>query len=56
MERGGRLPPEVQRDVNFAAAVSACARQADAAKVLLKYLAAPDAVRVMKANGLEPPG
>ena len=32
------------------------ARQADAARALLKYLASPDAARVMKANGLEPPG
>jgi len=32
------------------------AGKADAARALLKYLASPDAARVMKANGLEPPG
>ena len=36
------------------AAISTNAKQADAAKALLKYLASPDAVRLMKASGLEP--
>ena len=50
------LPPEIQNYTNFLSAVGAGARQADAARALLKYLASPDAARVMKANGLEPPG
>ncbi len=56
VELAGPLPPEIQNYTNFPAAVSTGARQADAAKALLKYLASPDAARVMKANGLEPPG
>ena len=55
-ELAGPLPPEIQNYTNFPAAVSASARQADAAKALLKYLATPDAVRVLKTHGLEPPG
>ena len=35
-------------------AMKAAARRSPGA--LLKYLASPDAARVMKANGLEPPG
>lgn len=52
-ELAGPLPPEIQNYTNFPAAVSTSARQADAAKALLKYLASPDAARVMKAHGLE---
>ena len=55
-ELAGPLPPEIQNYTNFASAISARARQADAAKALLKYLTSPDAVRVIKASGLEPPG
>jgi len=52
----GPLPSEIQNYTNFPAAISAGARQADAAKALLNYLASPDAARVMKARGLEPLG
>lgn len=52
----GPLPPEIQNYTNFAAAVSAKARQAEAADALLKYLASPDAAVVIKAHGLQPPG
>ena len=55
-ELAGPLPSEIQNYTNFAAAVGASARQADTATALLKYLASPDAARVMRANGLEPPG
>ena len=55
-ELAGPLPPEIQNYTNFVTAVGAGARQADAARALLKYLASPDAARVMRANGLEPPG
>jgi len=55
-ELAGPLPPEIQNYTNFLSAVATGARQADAARALLKYLASPDAARVMKANGLEPPG
>jgi molybdate transport system substrate-binding protein len=55
-ELAGPLPPEIQNYTNFAAAVGAAAKQADAARALLKYFASPEAARVMKANGLEPAG
>jgi molybdate transport system substrate-binding protein len=55
-ELAGKLPAEIQNYTNFPAAVSTSAKEAEAAKALLKYLASPDAVRVMKAYGLEPPG
>jgi molybdate transport system substrate-binding protein len=54
-ELAGLLPPEIQNYTNFPAAVSAGARQADAAKALLKYLASPDGAKVLKAHGLEQP-
>lgn len=55
-ELAGPLPPEIQNYTNFSSAVSAGAKQPDAAKALIKYFASPDAVRVMKTIGLEPPG
>jgi molybdate transport system substrate-binding protein len=53
-ELAGPLPAEIQNYTNFSSAVAAGARQSEPAKALLKYFASPDAVRVMKANGLEP--
>ena len=50
----GPLPSEIQNYTNFSSAVSAAAKQPAAAGALLKYFMSPDAVRVMKANGLEP--
>lgn len=50
----GPLPPEIQNYTHFLSAVSAGAKQADAGRALIKYFASPDAVRVMRANGLEP--
>ncbi len=50
----GPLPPEIQNYTNFPAAVSATAKQPEAAKALLKYFGSPEAYRIMKAQGLEP--
>jgi molybdate transport system substrate-binding protein len=50
----GPLPPPIQNYTHFSAALSAGAQQPEAARALLKFFASPDAVRVMKANGLEP--
>ena len=55
-ELAGPLPPDIQNYTNFAAAIGAAARQADAATAFLRYLGSPDAARVMRANGLEPAG
>ena len=54
-ELAGRLPAEIQNFTAFAGALGVSARQPDAARSLLRFLAAPDAVRVMRAKGLEPP-
>ena len=53
-ELAGPLPSEIQNYTNFSAAISAGAKQPGAAQELIKYFASADAVRVMKANGLEP--
>jgi len=50
----GWLPAEIQAYVMFAAAVSTAAKDAAAAKVLIRYLIAPAAAPVFKAKGLEP--
>lgn len=50
----GPLPGELQFYNTFAGAVSANARQRDAATALLKFLASPSAAPVLKANGLYP--
>jgi molybdate transport system substrate-binding protein len=54
-ELAGRLPAEIQHFTVFPAAISASAKAPDAARALLKFLASPDALRVMQAKGLEPP-
>ena len=55
-ELAGPLPAEIQHYSNFASAISAGTKQPDAARALLKYFTSPDAVRVIRASGLEPPG
>jgi molybdate transport system substrate-binding protein len=50
----GVLPKELQNYVVYTAGVSTAAKDADAAKALLKYLMTPAAILVMKAKGLEP--
>jgi len=54
VELVGILPKELQHYVVYTAGVSAAAKEADAAKALLKYLTTPAAVSVMKSKGLEP--
>jgi molybdate transport system substrate-binding protein len=54
-ELAGPLPPEVQKVTAFPAAIGNAAKEADAAKALLKFLASPEALKVIKAKGLEPP-
>jgi molybdate transport system substrate-binding protein len=53
-ELAGPLPPDIQEYTVFPGAVSAGAAQPDAAKALLKFLTSPEAVKVIKAKGLEP--
>ena len=53
-ELAGPLPPDVQTYTYFSAAVSAASKEADVAKAFIKFLAAPAALAVIKAKGMEP--
>jgi molybdate transport system substrate-binding protein len=50
----GPLPVELQNYIQFTAGVSVSAKEAEAAKTLIKLLTAPAAIAVIKAKGLEP--
>jgi molybdate transport system substrate-binding protein len=50
----GPFPPELQVYTTFTAAVGSSARDSAAARTLLKFLIAPDALPVIKAKGMEP--
>jgi molybdate transport system substrate-binding protein len=54
IELVGPLPPEIQFYTNFGGAVSATSKTADAARDLLAFLKGPSAIRVIKAQGMEP--
>ena len=54
-ELAGRLPSEIQHFSVFPAAIGASAKAPDAARALLKFLATPEAISLMRAKGLEPP-
>jgi molybdate transport system substrate-binding protein len=50
----GPLPADFQHYIGFAAAVSAHAKNPDAAKALIKYLTGPAVAPTYKAKGMEP--
>ena len=50
----GPLPGALQRMTVFSAGVHSGAKQADAAKALLKFLTAPAAAPIIRKHGLEP--
>jgi molybdate transport system substrate-binding protein len=50
----GPLPAEIQNYTVYAAGISANAKQAEAAKALLKALTGPAAADVLKSKGMEP--
>jgi molybdate transport system substrate-binding protein len=52
----GPFPKEIQLTTSFAAAVGTHAREAEAAKALIKFITAPSAAEVFKAKGLDPAG
>ena len=54
IEYVGPLPPEVQRVSLFSAGVAVAARDSDAARALIKFLASPEAIHAIKKSGLEP--
>jgi molybdate transport system substrate-binding protein len=53
-ELAGPLPKELQHPVIYTASISSAAKQADAAKALIKHLTTPAAAAVIKSKGLEP--
>lgn len=50
----GPLPVEIQMYTDFGGAISAGSKASDAARDLLMFLKSPTAIRVIKAQGMEP--
>ena len=50
----GPLPGELQRMTMFSAGIHVGAKQADAARALVKFITAPAAAPVIRKHGLEP--
>lgn len=50
----GPFPPEIQSYTVFAAVLGTSAKEPEAAKALIKFLAAPAAIPVIKSKGMEP--
>jgi molybdate transport system substrate-binding protein len=50
----GPLPGELQNVIVYAAGVSVAAQQGTAAADLIRFLATPEVVRIIRAKGLEP--
>ena len=50
----GPLPPEIQSYVVFTAGISATSKVPDAARQLMKFLIGPEAIPVIRAQGMEP--
>ncbi len=53
-ELAGPLPSDIQSYTYFSAAVAVASKEQDAAKALIKFLAAPAALAVIKGKGMEP--
>jgi molybdate transport system substrate-binding protein len=50
----GPLPADIQQFTMFASGIMARAKEADAAKALVKFLTSPDAAPAFKKRGMEP--
>lgn len=50
----GPLPPEIQNITIFSSGIHTAAKQPDAAKMFQAFLASPEAVPVIKKNGMDP--
>ena len=51
----GLIPPEINSFVVFSAGLNVAAKEAEAGRALLRFLATPEATAVYKAKGLDPP-
>ena len=54
VELAGPFPAELQQELVFASAISADAREGDAAKAFIDYLKSPAATATIKAGGMTP--
>jgi molybdate transport system substrate-binding protein len=54
VELVGPFPPELQLITLFSAGMSTTSQNREAAQALIRFFADPDAVRVIKAKGMEP--
>src|SRR2546428_1055966 len=50
----GTIPAELQPDVSFTGALTSTARQPEAARALIRFLASPDAAATIRKAGLTP--
>jgi molybdate transport system substrate-binding protein len=50
----GPIPSELQPDVSFAGALTSVAREAEAARALIRFLASPEAASTILKAGLTP--
>jgi molybdate transport system substrate-binding protein len=50
----GPLPSELQNIIVYAAGIAAAAQNPDAAAAFIGFMAAPEAVRIIRAKGLDP--
>ena len=50
----GPLPPEIQNFTVYAAGVGAAAKDGNTARALVKFLAGPSALPIIKAKGMDP--
>ena len=51
----GLLPDELQQLIVYTAAIGSAAKEPDAARALIKHLTTPEAAKLLKSNGLDPP-
>jgi molybdate transport system substrate-binding protein len=51
----GPLPDELQQLIVYTAAIGSAAKEPDAARALIKHLTTPEAAKLLKSNGLDPP-
>jgi molybdate transport system substrate-binding protein len=51
----GPIPAELQPNATFAGAITACAKEPEAALALLRFLSSREASAVIEKNGLAPP-